>query len=346
MKKKDNKKQEVVEELPVEKLDKSVISSEEVGEVISGDEVALAEQMERTKALTKEQQLEAMNNKEKLAAEQKAKEQARIEEEKRIQEEARKRLEANRLREEAKATELKAQEEAKKATEAKAQEEARKAAEAKAQEEARKAAEAKAQEEAKKVAENQTPTVKQNENNNEGPSTFKRVMAGLLFLVFFAIVWFLPEISNIISKYQNSRRAKLAIMDGVSICKSSRTSENLDINTTAKFWIINGKMYKLEYITTTVGDRTEDENELKTLNENCERLKLEAGELEGVSISCSLNNGTNTTREKLDYEILKVKEVKAAFVESGGIYPEFKKNESIDKIESKMRSSGYECSRQ
>ena len=78
MKKKDNQKQENLEESPIEKLDKNVISSEEVGEVISGDEVALAEQMERTKALTKEQQLEALNNKEKLAAEQKAKEEARI----------------------------------------------------------------------------------------------------------------------------------------------------------------------------------------------------------------------------------------------------------------------------
>jgi len=171
-------------------------------------------------------------------------------------------------------------------------------------------------------------------------------MAGLLFLVFFAIVWFLPELSNMISKYQKSRNAEPIIMDGVSICKNSRTSENLDINTTAKFWIINGKMYKLEYIITTVGDRTEDEKELKDLNENCERLKLEAGELDGVSISCSLNNGTNITREKLDYETLKIKEVKAAFVEAGGIYPEFKKKESIDKIESKMKSSGYECSRQ
>lgn len=358
MKKKDNKKQEVLEEEKVEQLDKSVISSEEVGEVISGDEVALAEQMERTKALTKEQQLEAINNKEKLAAEQKAKEEARIQEEKRIQEEARKRLEANRLREEAKATELKAQEEAKKAAELKAQEEAKKAAEAKAHEEARKAAEAKAQEDArkeaelnvqqetKKEAEQQSQPVNEDNKKNDGPSTFKRVMAGLLFLVFFAIVWFLPEISNMISKYQNSRRAKPAIMDGVSICKSSRTSENLDINTTAKFWIINGKMYKLEYITTTVGDRTEDEAELKKINENCERLKLEAGELDGVSISCSLNNGTNTTRQKLDYETLKINEVKAAFTEAGGIYPEFKKKENIDKIESKMRSSGYECSRQ
>ena len=59
MKKRGKQKEEVKQEVvPIEKVDKSVISPEEVGEVISGDEVALAEQMERTKALTKEQQEE------------------------------------------------------------------------------------------------------------------------------------------------------------------------------------------------------------------------------------------------------------------------------------------------
>ena len=95
MKKRGKQKEEVKQEVvPIEKVDKSVISPEEVGEVISGDEVALAEQMERTKALTKEQQEEALRNADKIAEEQKAKEEAKIREEARIQEEARKRIEA------------------------------------------------------------------------------------------------------------------------------------------------------------------------------------------------------------------------------------------------------------
>ena len=39
-------------------------------------------------------------------------------------------------------------------------------------------------------------------------------------------------------------------------------------------------------------------------------------------------------------------EVSTAYLEAGGVYPEFKKNDNIDKIESKMRASGYECTRE
>lgn len=345
MKKRGKQKEEVKQEVvPIEKVDKSVISPEEVGEVISGDEVALAEQMERTKALTKEQQEEALRNADKIAEEQKAKEEAKIREEARIQEEARKRIEAAKAQEEAQKAALKAEEEAKKAAELKVQEEAKKAAELKAQEEAKKAAELEKKQQASKAS-NLQPT-NQKKEKEEGPSTFKRIMAIILFLGFFAMVYFLPEISNMITKYQESKKPKEVITDGVSTCKLSRTSENLDINTIAKFSIINSKLYKLEYITTTIGDKVEDEEELKKLNNSCETLKLAAGELNGVTISCSLNNGTNTTKQKLDFEKVNADEVSTAYLEAGGVYPEFKKNDNIDKIESKMRSSGYECTRE
>ena len=345
MKKRGKQKEDVKQEVvPIEKVDKSVISPEEVGEVISGDEVALAEQMERTKALTKEQQEEALRNADKIAEEQKAKEEAKIREEARIQEEARKRIEAAKAQEEAQKAALKAEEEAKKAAELKAQEEAKKAAELKAQEEAKKTAELEKQQQASKAS-NLQPT-NQKKEKEEGPSTFKRIMAIILFLGFFAMVYFLPEISNMITKYQESKKPKEVITDGVSTCKLSRTSENLDINTIAKFSIINSKLYKLEYITTTIGDKVEDEEELKKLNNSCETLKLAAGELNGVTISCSLNNGTNTTKQKLDFEKVNADEVSTAYLEAGGVYPEFKKNDNIDKIESKMRASGYECTRE
>ena len=345
MKKRGKQKEDVKQEVvPIEKVDKSVISPEEVGEVISGDEVALAEQMERTKALTKEQQEEALRNADKIAEEQKAKEEAKIREEARIQEEARKRIEAAKAQEEAQKAALKAEEEAKKAAELKAQEEAKKAAELKAQEEAKKTAELEKQQQASKAS-NLQPT-NQKKEKEEGPSTFKRIMAIILFLGFFAMVYFLPEISNMITKYQESKKPKEVITDGVSTCKLSRTSENLDINTIAKFSIINSKLYKLEYITTTIGDKIEDEEELKKLNNSCETLKLAAGELNGVTISCSLNNGTNTTKQKLDFEKVNADEVSTAYLEAGGVYPEFKKNDNIDKIESKMRASGYECTRE
>ena len=88
------------------------------------------------------------------------------------------------------------------------------------------------------------------------------------------------------------------------------------------------------------------EEELKGLYDNCILLKQEAGELEGVTISCSLNNGIHSNKQILDYEKLDVAEVSSAYTEAGGIYPaEFKKSENIDKIESEMTSNGYTCNR-
>ena len=170
-------------------------------------------------------------------------------------------------------------------------------------------------------------------------------MAAILFIALFAIVYFLPEISEAINNFNKSRMPEPVITNGISTCKLSRTTENLDIDNTVKFSIINSKLYKLEYITTTTGDKVEDEEELKEKNEKCILLKEYAGKLDGVSIACSLSNGSSTTKQVLDYEKLDLKKVTSAYTEAGGIYPEFKKNDNIDNIESKMKSSGYECTR-
>ena len=37
--------------------------------------------------------------------------------------------------------------------------------------------------------------------------------------------------------------------------------------------------------------------------------------------------------------------VTSAYVEAGGIYPDYSLNENIDQIERNMKNSGYECER-
>lgn len=329
MKKKE--KEQIQEQEVVEPVDKSVISSHEVEEAVHGDEEALAEQMERVKNLTKEQQLEAIELEKRKAAEKKAQEEARI------------------------AAEKKAQEEAKIAAEKKAQEEARLAAELKAQEEARLAEEKKVQEELarknaeKEALEQQAASVKEENTTPQkekgGPSTFKRIMAIILFIAFLAMIYYLPEITQFINDYKASKAPKEVITTGVSTCKLSKTSSNLDIDITASFSIVNSKLYKLTYLTITKGDKVSDKEDLDSLYNECMTLKKEAGELDGVTISCSLNNGINSNKQILDYEKLDVRKVTSAYTEAGGIYPEFQKNENIDKIEGKMLSAGYECTR-
>ena len=155
----------------------------------------------------------------------------------------------------------------------------------------------------------------------------------------------MPEVTRFINDWRASRQPVQKITDGVSTCILSKTTENLDVNITTEFTITNSKLRKLNYITVSKGDAEEDKEELTKLKNECLTLKQEAGELKGVSISCSLNGDTTTNRQLLDYELMDVKQVTSAYTEAGGIYPEFTKGEDIDKIEGKMQQAGYKCSR-
>ena len=187
--------------------------------------------------------------------------------------------------------------------------------------------------------------VKIEEKPKGEPNGFKRFMAVIIFLVFFALVFFMPEVTRFINDWRASSQPVQKITDGVSTCILSKTTENLDVNITTEFTITNSKLRKLNYITVSKGDAEEDKEELTKLKDECLTLKQEAGELKGVSISCSLNGDTTTNRQLLDYELMDVKQVTSAYTEAGDIYPEFTKGEDIDKIEGKMQQAGYKCSR-
>lgn len=333
----------IEEEKPI---DKSILSSEEVEEAVQGDEEALAEQMERIKNLTKEQQIAAIEEmkrkaaekilndaKAKKEAEEKAKQDAELAAKKQLEDEARKVAEQKIAEQKALADKLAAEEKAKQDVIAKQEAERQALAEQK-----------KTREENQKQQEIERQKTEQKKQKG-GPSTFKRILAIMLFLAFGAIIYFLPEITKFINDYKASKTPKPVITTGTSICTLSKSNENLDINITASFSIINSKLYKLTYITATKGDKVDDKESLDKLNQECLKLKEEAGELEGVTIACSLNNGINSNKQILDYEKLDATKVTSAYVEAGGVYPEFQKNENIDKIESKMTKAGYNCNR-
>lgn len=363
-------KKKIVEEqppvVPAENKDKSLLSSQEVEEVVSGDENALSEQMERIKNVSKEQQLEAIENEKRkkieeeakkkeaeLKAQQQAIEDAKIREQKQKEAEA---LEKQRIE----AEKLKQQQEIE--TQRAAQAEALKTQ----QEQQRLEVEAKRREQQKLINEQAASsnvaqtnmnlqaqkTVISNEmkkdqavppSSDGGPTTFKRVLAILLFISLMAMIYFLPEITSYINELKEKNNQQ-DISDGTLICSLKKTSENLDINVEAMFYFSNKQMYKLSYNTVSTGDKVEDATELKALNDKCLLLKDEAGQLDGVTISCSLNNGVNSNKQILDYEKLDLNKVTSAYTEAGGIYPgEFKKSEDISKIESEMISNGYKC---
>lgn len=361
-------KKKIVEEqppvVPAENKDKSLLSSQEVEEVVSGDEEALSEQMERIKNVSKEQQLEAIENEKRkkieeeakkkeaeLKAQQQAIEDAKIREQKQKEAEAleKQRIEAEKLRQQqeieaqkkAQAEALKVQQEQQKLEEEAKRREQQKLINEQAA--SSNVAQTNMHLQASKNVASNTPKPEQTSSNEGGPTTFKRVLAALLFISLMAMIYFLPEITSYINELKEKNNQQ-DISDGTLICSLKKTSENLDINIEAMFYFSNKQMYKLSYNTVSTGDKVEDATELKDLNDKCLLLKDEAGQLDGVTISCSLNNGVNSNKQILDYEKLDLNKVTSAYTEAGGIYPgEFKKSEDISKIESEMISNGYKC---
>ena len=361
-------KKKIVEEqppvVPAENKDKSLLSSQEVEEVVSGDEEALSEQMERIKNVSKEQQLEAIEHEKRkkieeeakkreaeLKAQQQAINDAKIREQKQKEAEAleKQRIEAEKLRQQ---QEIEAQKKAQ-AEALKAQQEQQKLEEEAKRREQQKlineqvassnVAQTNMNLQASKNIASNAPKPEQTSSNEGGPTTFKRVLAALLFISLMAMIYFLPEITSYINELKEKNNQQ-DISEGTLICSLKKTSENLDINIEAMFYFSNKQMYKLSYNTVSTGDKVEDATELKALNDKCLLLKDEAGQLDGVTISCSLNNGVNSNKQILDYEKLDLNKVTSAYTEAGGIYPgEFKKSEDISKIESEMISNGYKC---
>lgn len=180
------------------------------------------------------------------------------------------------------------------------------------------------------------------EDEKGGPSKLKTFFAILLFIFFFAFVYFLPEITDYIN-LKKSEKNQTEITTGTLSCTQDKNTKTLDVNLTAVFKFVNNEITELTYTQTSTGDKIADKEELESLRQECVNLKEHIVGVEGISIVCGLNNGTNTTKQIINYEKVDSEKVSSAYIEAGGIYPEFKKNEKISEVESKMASSSYKC---
>lgn len=211
--------------------------------------------------------------------------------------------------------------------------------------------------------ENQTPNLNeviQNNNNNtnndnnskkeeqktedeyKGPSTFRKITTILLFIFLFLFVYYLGDITEYINtKKQEEQIAEIS--NGKLLCTLNKSSKNLDLKYNASFTFENKEITDLTYTITSTGDKQKDKTELEQLNSDCKTLETEVKDLEGIRVICSLNNGVNSVKQIFDYANLNTTKASSAFSEAGGIFPQFKYKDSIDKVESKMLTSGYTC---
>lgn len=182
-------------------------------------------------------------------------------------------------------------------------------------------------------------------NNYKPPSKFKTVLLVLFFVLLIGYVWFLPDVTKYVEMFKNDQKEEEKITTGILECKYSRSTENLDYEYESVFSYSDNKLSKFTYTVVTRGDGNLDKEILEKTNDDCVKLKKVSADFDGVDLSCSYSHDRVITKQIFYYDKIDAIAVSSAFVEAGGTYPEFKKGQNMDKVESKMENSQYTCKR-
>lgn len=178
------------------------------------------------------------------------------------------------------------------------------------------------------------------------PSNAKYYILIIFFIALFAFVYFLPEISKYMAEQEALRNSQSEVITTGNLeCKKETNDDNLDYSYNYIFAFDNSKLTKLRIKNTTTGSLKEDQDELEKINNQCELLKSQIGDLKGVEISCSFDAYSVTVDQELRYIDIKVKKVSNGYIEAGGTYPNYKYKQNINKIEKDMKAAGYKCER-
>ena len=177
-------------------------------------------------------------------------------------------------------------------------------------------------------------------------STANTVMLIIFFIALILFVVFLPDIQSLIAQYKAGPQQIEDITTGKLVCTLETSTVNLDREITRVFEYADKKLQSAKFTTIVRGDATLDEETLNELNAQCEQIKDNVDGLEGVSVSCSYENGKLTEKESFDYASYNVEDVDAAYAEAGGSVLEFEYEADIDTVMTNMRQGGFTCNKE
>ncbi len=190
--------------------------------------------------------------------------------------------------------------------------------------------------------------VKITDQNSSKKGNLKYILTFILFIVLFALVYFLPDISEYINLAIANKKAEknnVVITTGTLKCKLENSDSKLDYSYLALFDFNDSKLTKLTYTITTKGDETVDNEDLEKLNTECKNLETHTSSETGIIVGCTLNRGSFTKKQIFNYKDIDTDKITSIYAEAGGIYPEYRLDENIDTIEKNMKASGYSCER-
>ena len=121
------------------------------------------------------------------------------------------------------------------------------------------------------------------------------------------------------------------------------SSDTLDYDYTFSFGFSENKLNRLKSTTEIRGDVSLDEAELSKLKGECDLLESVTSGLNGVSVSCKLENGLFTKTQTFNFASIVVDDAITAYVEAGGSYPFYRDGDNVDEVERELISTGYTC---
>ena len=190
--------------------------------------------------------------------------------------------------------------------------------------------------------------VKKANENYKPNSKFKNVLL-IIFLVFIiAFTYFLPEIHNLITRWQSGElepKEEVVITTGVLSCSYEKSSENLDYTYIADFKFKDNKLESYSFSTETKGSESLDKDKLDTLKENCRTMSKESDNIDGITVSCVSETNLIKVVEAIELKEFKEDSITTAYTEAGGTYPKFNYHDDMDTLEKNMKADGYTCER-
>ena len=180
------------------------------------------------------------------------------------------------------------------------------------------------------------------------PSKGKIIFMIFSFIILLLFVIFLPEISSMINLYKSGayNKTEEKITTGSMKCSLKTNTSNLDKIYDLLFKFKNNKLEKTEFVITTKGNPTEDEQSLDNLAGICTQLEESLKDVTGVYIRCNYTTGQLVEKQAFDLGAIDFEQLNSAFSEAGGNNPEYQFGQDIDIIERSMNASGYTCTRE
>ena len=167
---------------------------------------------------------------------------------------------------------------------------------------------------------------------------------GLFFILILLFVVFLPDITEIISKFKDEEEeTTYDYSSGRLLCDYQSNTATLDKDYYYIFYYNIYKLYKAELKVTTRGDSKEDEKDLEAIYNTCENIKKIATEMNGVDVDCLLMDEKVEEQQVFDLSKLDYESFSTKYVEAGGTKMEYKDGQDIRTVQKNLEATGFYC---